>query len=379
MSWQRVDLATIGDRPQSRPDICGLAYRGGIRHYYSGPHESAKTMVAYLLAIEEIRAGGTVLILDFEMGKWEARSRLRDLGATDNELARIHYFEPEEAANEETIACLLALNPTLVIIDAAAGAYSLHGLDDNKRADAEIFARLLVRPFWQRDISTIVLDHVVKNTEARGKYAIGSERKVGGADVHLGFESVQEINRGGRGLYKIVTHKDRPGYLPRPKAAELELVSDPETHAITWTLSEPREHDHDAGGAFRPTVLMERVSRYLEPQPEPVSRTVVENSVSGRATWVRTALDILLTEGFACETEGPRKARLVASAKPYRAADDTTPSDPVPPRPGTDSSDPVRRPPSIGTDGDTVTLAAINGPYPVPTLQLVAVDDDLPV
>ena len=47
----------------------------------------------------------------------------------------------------------------------------------------------------------------------RGAFAIGSERKVGGVDVHLCFEVVLPIKRGGRGLYKIVTHKDRLGRL----------------------------------------------------------------------------------------------------------------------------------------------------------------------
>jgi len=69
------------------------------------------------------------------MGQWDARDRLRELGATDEDLERLLYIEPESPATKEIIAGLLDWKPTLVIIDAAAGAYDLQGLDDNERAD----------------------------------------------------------------------------------------------------------------------------------------------------------------------------------------------------------------------------------------------------
>jgi hypothetical protein len=83
-----------------------------------------------------------------------------------------------------------------------------------------------------RGTSRIVLDHVVKNSDNRGKYAIGSERKTGGADVHLSFDTTTPISRGNVGRFKITTHKDRHGHLKRGHVADLELRSDPTTHAI---------------------------------------------------------------------------------------------------------------------------------------------------
>ena len=128
-----------------------------------------------------------------------------------------------------------------MIIDAAAGAYALQGLDDNSRGDVETFTALYVQTFRLRGVATLVLDHVSEERrQGRGAFAIGCERKVGGADVHLGFETTLPLVRGGRGLYKITTHKDRLGHLPRPKAAELELRSDPETHALRGRSSAHR-------------------------------------------------------------------------------------------------------------------------------------------
>mgnify|MGYP003532915860 CR=1 FL=1 len=48
-------------------------------------------------------------------------------------------------------------------------------------------------------------------------------------------------------LVRIDTHKDRAGFLP-DVAAELELESDPDTHAITWTFRAASSADADAVG-----------------------------------------------------------------------------------------------------------------------------------
>jgi hypothetical protein len=316
MSWEPINLAQLEPRPATLPTVgdVGLVYPGK-RHVFSGPPESAKTLAAYAVALEEIRRGENVLLIDFEMGPWDARDRLREMGATDAELERLLYVEPELPASEAIVEDLAtAWTFSLAVLDAAAGAYSLQGLDDNLRRDVETFARLYVQAFWQRGIASIVLDHVGKNVGKRGAFAIGSERKVGGADVHLGFEAALPLTRGGRGLYKITTHKDRLGHLARPKAAELELRSDPITNAITWEFRSPEPAD-DAP-PFRPTFLMERVSRWLEEQRDEVSRNEVEKSVTGRADFVRMALDELIRDGYVVERLGQRRSRLVRSVRP---------------------------------------------------------------
>jgi hypothetical protein len=315
--WEPLNLNLLEERPPIQPTLggVGLIYPGK-RHVFSGPQETAKTLAAYAIALEEVRAGGVVLLLDFEMGQWDARDRLRELGASAEDFERIHYLEPEGPASEEIVCELIARwAPTLAIIDAAAGAYALQGLDDNKRGDVERFAVVYVRPFWLREIATILVDHVVKNADNRGRYAIGSERKVGSADVHLGFEAITALARGGAGRYKIVTHKDRGGWLPRPRAGELELRSDPDGHAITWAFKQPAAESEDG---WKPTALMERVSRYLEGRDDPTSRNAVEGDVTGKRDYVRQAVDCLVSEGYVNETAGPNRARLLLSVQAFR-------------------------------------------------------------
>jgi hypothetical protein len=208
-TWAPIDLTTLPDEPPVQPTLgkngVGILYPGK-RHVFSGPPESAKTIAAYALSIQVIRDGGNVILIDFEMGSYDARRRLYDLGATTDELQRgLHYIAPNDPATTDRIQRLIDLQPRLVTIDAAAGAYDLEGLDDNKSQDVEKLARLYVTAFWKAGIATLFVDHVVKNSEQRGNYAIGSERKLGGADAHIGFETIQPIS----GAQKASTRSSR--------------------------------------------------------------------------------------------------------------------------------------------------------------------------
>ncbi len=346
MSWQPLNLAADAYAVAPTPpaaELAGLFYRGA-RHLVSGESESAKTLVVWAVALHGIRHGVRVGMADMEMGPQATRRLLDDLGATADELERVWYVEPDRPPADGDIDALAAAGVELVIIDAAAGAYDLSGLDDNKRRDAETFARQWVTPLWRRGVATVVLDHVVKNAADRGKYAIGSERKAGGVDVHLGVEAVRHLTRGGSGLVKVHTRKDRPGFLRRPVAAEIELSSDPDTHALTWRLREPTQA---SGDVFRPTRLMEKVSRLLE--QEPANRQTIRERVKGKTEWVSVAVRSLIDEGFAEEIVPGSRGTLIRVVKPF--VDEPFPPFPIVPhrsRNGVSSYVPPFPPPTGG-------------------------------
>jgi putative DNA primase/helicase len=321
-SWVPVNLNDLPETPPVKPDLgdTHLVYPGK-RHVFSGPPESAKTLAAYCILIQVARTGGMGILIDFEMGGYDARKRLHELGASREEIDRILYIEPEVPANAERIRRLVAFNPQLIVIDASAGVYSLEGLDDNKRLDVEKVSTLYVKAFWRNSIASILIDHVVKDNESRGRYAIGSERKLGGADVHLGFDVVVPISRGTAGKYKITTHKDRGGFLKRGHLADLALNSDPTTHNITWGFSEAVVTKDDKGH-FRPTIKMEEISKELAGEEEPVSKTEVKRRVGGNADMCGKALDALIKEGHLTVTSGPRGADLLTLTRPYDRASD---------------------------------------------------------
>ena len=103
---------------------------------------------------------------------------------------------------------------------------------------------------------------------------------------------------------------------------------------------------------------MEKVSRYLETTSsrlgDEVSRNQVEQNVTGKAHFVRLALDALVVEGYVAETLGSRGSRLVRSLRPYRENDFVPTSSR--PRPDEVAETPERlRPSSLPLQGGTRT------------------------
>jgi hypothetical protein len=366
-SWQPYYLSGIEDADSQPPSLGhGLIYPG-LRHTFSGPPESAKTLVAYAIGIDIIRnhPDATILLMDFEMGPKAAKRRWRYVGATDHELDNnILYLAPEQAARIERIEILVALNPTLVIIDAAAGAFDNEDLDDNKRSDAEKWRKLYVDPFFDHGIATLVIDHVVKNTEARGKYAIGSERKTGGGEVHIGFDTIKPVKRGSTGIYKMLMHRDREGHQERGHFCDLHVTSDPTTHTLTCEFRPVDKPDE--GEVWMPTHLMEKLSEQLQNATEPLSRNQLELAVAGGNDHKRTALDHLVRLKYAAEHDGPRRSRLYTSTRPFTVSEwekDTPPATSpdfatTSPRRGAD--DFATSPPPKG--GEATSQANSNGP-----------------
>jgi hypothetical protein len=150
---------------------------------------------------------------------------------------------------------------------------------------------------WKKGATTIVLDHVTKNPDTRGMFAAGHHRKIGGTDVHLGFEA-SKLERGGTAVTRITAHKDRPGYHRRGKgnAGTVEFRSDPTTHALTWQRTTVAEAT-SAATEWRPTMYMERVSIYVE-QHGPVSRSRIYRDVPGKRERIVEATGHLLAEGY---------------------------------------------------------------------------------
>jgi hypothetical protein len=365
-SWRPVDLSREPEGPEASPEIGGVLYRGH-RHLVSGEPEALKGWLCQALAVDELCAGSTVVWVDFEQGRAMTLSRFRALGATDDELGRCHYIAPREPLDSDSrarIGYLVATErPTLVVFDAYAGLLGIHDHDPNSERDIERVNRQVVDLFRPYGAAIVIVDHPVKAQAERGRYSSGSGRKLAEVDVHLRLDRTKTFGRGQHGIARIAVAKDRPGGLPHPRAGELHLHSDSPTGHVTWEILPPADAGEEPG-TFRPTELMERVSRYLEAQTEPVSRTHVEENVKGKGEYVRAAIDRLLAEDHATEHPGERRARLIATSTPYRQ--DTDPalrpprpdSVPTPSRDGVEHS--VPRPLSLDRDGDGLDQAEID-------------------
>jgi hypothetical protein len=189
-SWQPIDLVAAAADPPEPPTIGGLLYPGK-RTLLSGETESLKTWLGLILAKAEMDAGYSVAWADLDgMGRGEILARLRGIGAEDVDITRLFvFYEPDDSLVDLALADVLAeiaeRQVRLFVIDAFNSMLNLHGLNPGDGVDIETFWREIAQPICNAGAAPTLIDHVTKNPESRGKYAIGSERKASGAHVRL--------------------------------------------------------------------------------------------------------------------------------------------------------------------------------------------------
>jgi hypothetical protein len=318
-SWQPLNLLALAAEPPQPPTIVDLFYPEAV-HILSGEPEDGKTWIALVASLAVARAGGLVVYFDFENGPRIILERLHALGATDEEIGSILYFRPEDTLTPELAAELFALAPALAVVDSFDALLVLQGLDSNSGTDVARCYRETIYPLKHRGATVLALDHLPKATEGRGKFAIGSQRKVAGADVHLGLKSQRPFARGHTGIATLKVHKDRHGYHARPTAAEFELASNEGGAVVAWKV---RPADADQA-PFRPTHLMEKVSRYVESRADtPPSKNMIEEAVHGKNDYIRVAVRLLCDEGYLHEQPpGAHGAKLLTFLRAYREDED---------------------------------------------------------
>jgi hypothetical protein len=328
----------IGERKDGQP----LFYRGKC-HACNGEGESGKSWFLLIGCLQAIRAGEHVLYLDYEDNEETLVTRLLALGATAGQvLEYLHYMAPSEAtfmftsqgvkytpAHFELHETMDRYEPTFVVIDGVTEAMWQHMLDPEKNGEFTIFHENFTRPLARKGAATAYIDHVTKDKESRGKYAIGGVHKYNAMDgVVFSFHPLTSFGVGRHGSSRIKIEKDRPGQLrqhtPDGKhVADLHLISDPVTHELTWEVRAP--DDNGTGVAFRPTHYMEKlwewISKRNESEIHPTARQI-DDSGLGAAKYLRQARALLVAEGFVTTTVGARNALHHLASTPYREKDD---------------------------------------------------------
>ena len=347
----RLDAVLNGEDGETRPSMLArtdgrcLLYAARIHALHAEP-EALKTWLALKACAERIAAAETVIYVDFEDSPANVVQRLLDLGTAASAIAtRFVYIRPDEPLAPAAMRDLdqaLATEPTLAVIDGVTEAFSRQGLNPLDNSDVAIWLDLLPRKFARAGMAVLTLDHVVKDREQRGRYAIGAQHKLAGVDVAYSLKVLQPFARGRDGLVSIIVQKDRPGrvreFAADGQVALLRAISGPDG-SVRIRLEPPEPAA--AGTTFRPTVLMERVSQAIEADPG-LSLRSVRTAVKGQRNDAKDlALDLLVSEKYVeVRTEG--RANRHYPLRPYRADDEpqdaTCPN--VPQRaPGTPESD----------------------------------------
>jgi hypothetical protein len=350
-SWAAHDLGPILDgtyqpeTPALFPRIDGpaLLYPGRT-HSFHGESESGKSLIAQAECARVLANGGTAAYVDFESDAAAVVGRLLDMGATPDALrSRFTYRRPEtdplgSPREREAYSELLSLSCDVLVIDGVTDALWVFGSGSNDMDEVTAFMRRFPRLVARRTGAAVVMiDHVAKDADTRGRHAVGSQAKLNALDgAAYVVEVVEPLGRGMRGVVSMRVGKDRPGGV-RPHAGTFRkgdrtqeaahVVVDSTSGGIVVTVNPPQGQIGavlEDGRELRPgwlTTTMERVSVTLEEAGGSLSGKQVETSTKGKASAVRAALKALVDDGFAAVERVGQYDRFTSSA-PYRSVDD---------------------------------------------------------
>lgn len=327
-TWAGVDLTGYLDGSHQPPvprflvrsDGVALLYPG-LTHSIHGEPESGKSMVVQHEAVQVIMAGAFVLYADFESDPGSIVERLLDLGASRAAVAeRFVYIQPATdpdryAPDHAAFLATLDAHPyALAVIDGVSESMDVvtgDGKDPN--ATAIEWARKVPRRIADRTGAAVVqIDHVTKNADSRGRFAIGGQAKLSAlTGAAYSIDVCEPLGRGLRGELVLRVAKDRPGYVrgrsgahrpsDRTQEAARVIVDSTGDVLIVSVVPPPT----GATGDSAQTLLMERVSQILAKLPEGhpgASGNLVRASVKGKNDSIDEALKALVELGYVTRT-----------------------------------------------------------------------------
>lgn len=185
MLGQPVDLLSI-DTTAPRPWTPGAARvtRPGLRSIWFGARGSGKSIVALILSVQVIEAGGSVLYLDWENGARRQAERLEAIllerpASTRTAVAERLDYRPNprlgKLANAQAVDEWAAqfTGHDLAVIDSTARALGQLGLDENSTPDFARFMVAHIDPPAQHGTAMVLLDNTGWSELDRSRGASG--------------------------------------------------------------------------------------------------------------------------------------------------------------------------------------------------------------
>lgn len=200
--------------------VPGFLYEGKIHDLKSEPGEG-KTILALYAALEVTRQGRPVLYLDSENGPPLIAERLEDMGADPSELDDyLHYYlHPEISLADDALSAFMetvrAVGPALAVFDSLADFLAISGLDENGAGDVTKWIVGILQPLRDMGVATLILDHVTKAADGRGRYARGSGAKLAKVDASWSLTQTVPFDRQRVGEIQLTLRKDREAFLPK--------------------------------------------------------------------------------------------------------------------------------------------------------------------
>lgn len=357
-SWRFEDLAQLASGIElpptptvfQREDGQGLFYRGAVNDLHGEPG-CGKSMIAQIATAQELKNNRDVIYIDYEDSARNVVKRLLLLGVTGEQIiSHLHYVRPSAKPSSPTSlggwreTLDYADTATLAIIDGVTSCLAYAGLDSNSGDDIAAWYNTMPRLISACGPAVVLIDHVVKSKDNRGRYAGGSMQKLALIDgISYSVDMTKPVGKGVRGTIVIKSGKDRISEIEEHcavswssngshlrEAARIEINStDPKLMRVTIARPNmmPSDETTRQRGLERPTGLMEKVSRIIENAPEEPNQTEIiellkDDGSSARKTTVLTAINRLLEGEWISNRSGRNNRNIYASVRPYRQMDD---------------------------------------------------------
>lgn len=319
-TWAPVDLAHVlaGDDSEEEPSLLArtdgvrLLYRGRLHSFYAEP-EGLKTWLALEACRQELDAGHSVLYVDFEDNARSIVQRLRAMTVEDSTIKDgFTYIRPFERLTEKAwgeLAASLEVGPSLAVIDGVTEGMVLEGLNLLDNSDVATFLEKLPRRLSRTGPAVLQLDHVGRNKETRGRFAIGAQAKLAGIDgAAYSIDIKEPFGRNRTGRARLLLRKDRQGFVSEHTLGDkrdiAEIVAITDNGAVTIQLDPPPDPSE-----WKPTQLMDLVYELLETTPG-LSQKQITDQTPGKREYVLKAIKCLVQDGRVRIEPGPRNSLL---------------------------------------------------------------------
>lgn len=327
------DLGAVirGEEPEIVPTMLfrsdgrALIYPG-LLHWIMGEPGCGKTWLALVSAWSGAQVGATSLYLDYEGSRRIVGGRMGRLGATEDEVTNVAYVRPSggsQATGPAAARLVRDHGAVLMVIDGVAKALARDGLDEDNASDVLGWLERMVWPVCEMGAAVVVLDHVPKDKDARGRWARGSGAKLGEVDgAAYNVRAVKPWSRSKAGYASIDVAKDREGVVGAVGDVAALLKVTPTDTALRVWLDPPASADTAA-------TIVEAVEKAVNDcAGTELSQVRLEHEVREYGRWrndlIRSTAESLASSGRIHMRIGPRNARLYSSIQTTSMGDQPT-------------------------------------------------------
>jgi len=332
-TWKPIDLTSLFDgtyvRPETsmlaRTDGANLLYQGKVHSLY-GESESGKSWIAQIAVAEQLRAFKKVIYIDFESDAADVVNRLKTLKVSQAEiLQNFRYIKPDTASRFDDPYWNAILEPSsanLIVIDGVTEALSLWEKESKDNDAITNWMRRFPRKVASESGAAVVLiDHVTKNAETRGRFAIGGQAKLATIDgsAYL-VEPLEVLAPGKVGTLTLRVTKDRPGFVR--KIAGMYRKSDRTQEAAVITIDSTKEQIEyiiappmleDQLIANQTEKLDREIVTFIDSNPG-ATKSMATRGIKGQDSAVLARLEVLIRDGVLENAGNERGFKLYVTA-----------------------------------------------------------------